>query len=64
MSKRDRGIAGDSRREVLEGAQGVPPPFFSLILRGVPHNMSRLCGFSWADTSRSRPEVSRATEHA
>ena len=45
MSKRDRGIAGYSRREVLEGAQGLPPPCLSLILREVPHNVSCLCGF-------------------
>jgi hypothetical protein len=32
----------------LAGAQGLLPRFFSLILRGVPHIVSRRCGFSWA----------------
>jgi hypothetical protein len=63
MSKRDRDITGHSRREELAGAPGLLPPFFSLILRVVPHNMSSLCGFSCAGASQLRVEISRATEH-
>jgi hypothetical protein len=46
MSQSNRGIVGQSSRAAPEGAHGWLLPFFSLILRGSPHNMSCLGGFS------------------